>query len=271
MRSKKKLGTLKNGKHNFYTGKWNIKQKEWEHFLDNNQVEIHKEHELFYLSEKILEWHYNDELGIVIIHGQQGYGKSTYGALSGAEVYGHDEGTGTFYYDWDELRNYIVFTPRQFLEISRRQHFKQRLVIWDDAGYWLNALDYYDPLVKAVGKFMEVARSKWGAIVFTCSDQKQILSKIRNIPHAYTIKVIKAQTVHKKNPRHEWVGDRRLAKVHKSWVSEDLKKTGRKTKNWDVFYAHMPNYFYKWYKPFRDSFCDLGLDEIEKTLRNMGL
>lgn len=270
MRSKKKFGTLKNGKHHIFTGKWNISSDEWDQLLKNKQVEIYNESELFYLSEKILEWYYNDELGIVIIHGQQGYGKSTYGLVSGAEVYGHNEKAKTFYYDWDTVKEYTVFTPRQFLKLSRKQYQKAPLVIWDDAGYWLNALDYYDPLVKAVGKFMEVARSKWGAIVFTCSDQKQILSKIRNIPHAYTIKIIKGATPNKYNPEHKWKQDRRLAKVHKSWVSEDLKKTGRKTKNYDVFYAHMPNYFYRWYKPFRDSFCDQGLDDIENTLDRLG-
>ena len=68
----------------------------------------HPEHELFYLSEKILDWYYNHELGFVIIHGQQGYGKSTYACISCAEVYGHDKKNKRFFYDWEAIKNHIV-------------------------------------------------------------------------------------------------------------------------------------------------------------------
>lgn len=229
------------------------------------------DYNLFYLSERILDWYYNDELGIVIIHGQQGYGKSTYAAISCAEVYGHDKKQRQYKYDWEAVKAHIVFTPRQFLTLSRQTQVKDRVIIWDDAGYWLNSLDYYHPLVKAVGKFIEVARSKWGAIVFTCADLRQIMGKVRNIPHAYTIPIRKGGTPSKDNPDYKYKRLRRYAKVHKSWCSEDLKKSGKKGKEIDIFYARMPESFYTWYKPFRDSFCDQGLGDIETELDKMGI
>ena len=126
----------------------------------------HPEKELFYLSEKILEWFYNDELGIIIIHGQQGYGKSTYASISGAEVYGHDINSAQFFYNWNAVKKHIVWTPRQFIELSRSKPKinnsdymthpnnpnKEPMVIWDDAGYFLNALDYRDKLCVYVSK-----------------------------------------------------------------------------------------------------------------------
>ena len=113
----------------------------------------------------------------------------------------------------------------------------------DDAGLWLNSMDFHDPLVKAVGKFLEVARTKWGAILFTCSDQQQVFSKLRNMPHVYTVRIIKEATgKHRQR-------NRRIAKIHEGWMTEDLKRSGKKVIGVDVYYTRMPSRFYNWYKP----------------------
>lgn len=235
----------------------------------------HPEQELLYLSEKILEWFYNDELGIVIIHGQQGYGKSTYASLACAEIYGHDLDASQFYYDWGAVKSHMVWTPRQFIDLCKNKtkgHLeKERVVVWDDAAYWLNAMDYRDKFCVQASKLIEVARSRWGAIVFTCSDQRQILSKIRGIPHAYSIPIRKAPgAASRHNPDYKYMKDRRFARLHKSWCSEDMKKSGKKGIQGDIFYARMPPNFYSWYKPFRDSFCVQAFDEFDKAAKEKG-
>lgn len=259
------------------------------------------EHELFYLSEKILEWYYNDELGIIIIHGQQGYGKSTYGAISCAEVYGHDIDNARFFYNWEAVKKHIVWTPRQFIELCKEKkklkekgiQVKEPFLLWDDAGFWLNSMNFRDKLCIDVGKYMEIARSHWGAIVFTVSDQKQILSKIRGIPHAWSVPIHKATTPKRGKPKYKWTKDRRYARLHKSWCSEDLKRSGKKGQECDIFYARMPgNYnfakprwmgfnkpkntgltwgFYGWYKPWRDEFCDHAVSELDDDATRIGL
>ena len=44
--------------------------------------------ELLQLSKMVLLAYYNDELILIIIHGKQGYGKSTFAGLISAQVYG---------------------------------------------------------------------------------------------------------------------------------------------------------------------------------------
>jgi len=126
-------------------------------------------------------------------------------------------------------------------------------------------MDFNHPLVKATGKFLEVARTKWAAILFTCSDLKQIFTKIRNMPHVYTVRITKQGAGIKQQK------NRRVAKIFSGWVSEDLKKSGRKTKYIDIFYAEMPESFYQWYKPERDKLADQGLDELELELDKLNI
>jgi len=258
--------------------------------------------EIRHLAQKILMAFLNDELILIVVHGKQGYGKSTYASMIAAQVYGIMnnitkyvennpsvlkglneskirvkkltllktiiENNEPFEYDWNTTQKYFVFKPRQFLTLSAKQKKKAPLAIVDDAGLWLNAMDFQNPIVKAVGKFFEVARTRWGAILFTCSDLNQIFSKLRNMPHVFTVKITKH------THGGEYV-DRRAATIYEGWSSEDLKKRGTKTKAIDMFYAKMPgeenqpNTFYGWYKPKREKLTREATDELEKVLDDL--
>ena len=236
-------------------------------YPDKKKVEWHPESELFYISEKILEWFYNDELGIIIIHGQQGYGKSCYGSICCAEVYGHDPGNARFFYNWDAVKQHMVWHPRTFIDLSKNKlppsdpfhkihphsNKKEPMVLWDDAGYFLNNMNWNDKFCVEVGRYLELARSRWGAIVFTCSHQQQVLSKIRNIPHAWSIPIRKMATPRRSSPDYKSKHTLRYAKLHKSWCSEDLKRSGKKGKEADVFHARMPGRYDAHYPDSRDS------------------
>jgi len=238
-----------------------------------------------HLSEMIIESYLNDELIVIAIHGKQGYGKSTYASLVQAQVYGaintieslselpksdpkyfkelkqkyNSKNTLNlnYTYDYNNCKEYLAFTPRQFLYKSRNNKYKSPSIIVDDAGLWLNSLDFNHPLVKAVGKFLEVGRTKWGAIIFTCSDLSQIFSKVRNMPHVYTVRINKHSSANK---------NRRIASIHQGWSSEDLKKSGKKKIAIDLYNAVMPDDFFTWYKPERDSLAHKGLNDIEEIL-----
>ena len=234
-----------------------------------NRYNTFTENELLYLSKMIISAYYNDELIIVVVHGKQGYGKSTYASIIIAQVCGYIKGkqknpdATVFEYDWQAAKQYFAFQPRDFLTLSRRQNNKSPVCCVDDAGLWLNSMDYHNPLVKATGKFLEVARTKWACIMFTCSDLKQIFTKIRNMPHVYTVRITK-QGAGRNQQR-----DRRFATIYEGWVSEDMKKSGRKTKYLDVYYAEMPPVFYNWYQPERNKLADSGLDELELELNKL--
>lgn len=232
----------------------------------NGRYNVFAEENLLHLSRMIIDSYKNDELILVVIHGKQGYGKSTYSSIILSQVYGYLNGKkidDKFFYDWKTAKDYFVFKPQDFLTLSRKQSSKSPVCVVDDAGLWLNAMDFTHPLVRATGKFLEVARTKWGAILFTCSDLNQVFSKLRNMPHVYTIRISKISD--KTNP------DRRIATIYEGWRSEDLKKSGRKTKSIDVFYARMPDDFYSWYKPERDKLADQGLDDLELELNRLSI
>lgn len=282
---------MNNGTHR-YSGKWNKSDNQWQGYVLQDKVDFKPENKLMYISQKILEWYYEEEMGVIIIHGQTGWGKSCYAGICCAEVYGYKENNETFYnkwdqpdrtffYDWDSAKENIVFTPREFVELNRKKKYMDKMLWWDDAGYHLNALDYNDRLIKKIGKWMELGRSKYAAIVLTCSDLRQVLSKIRDIPHVTTIKIIKGGTYTKEHPKYQYYKDRRLAKIHKSWISEDLKRSGKERIFYDVFYAHLPGEykprtgvkkgFYGWYKPYRDSFENQATQDIDDELLSRGL
>lgn len=238
---------------------------------NKNRYVTFTENDLLHLSKMIITSFYNDELILVVIHGKQGFGKSTYASIVMAQVYGYINGkkknpdATVFNYDWVTTKRFFAFKPRQFLTLSRKQKNKSPVCCVDDAGLWLNSMDFHHPLVKATGKFLEVARTKWGAILFTCSDLRQIFSKIRNMPHVYSIRVSKQGAGIKTHK------NRRIATVFEGWASEDMKRTGRKTKYIDVFYARMPDKFYRWYKPERASLANVGLDELQIELDRLNI
>lgn len=229
------------------------------------------EDQLLHLSRMVISSFYNDELILIVIHGKQGFGKSTYASIIIAQVYGYIKGkqddpdATEFKYDWKAAKDFFAFKPRQFLILSDNQTVKAPCCVVDDAGLWLNTMDFHHPLVKMTGKFLEVARTKWGAILFTCSDLKQIFTKIRNMPHVFTVRIRKrgAGTKVQKN--------RRMAVIYEGWTSEDLKKSGRKTRFIDIFYAEMPSSFYDWYKPKRDELANTGLFDLRCELDRLGL
>lgn len=250
--------------------------------------------ELSWTALMILYAFFNDELILIVIHGKQGYGKSTLASIVSAQVYGalkvinktleEDpkllkgkslskqrrvkikllerliEENAEFKYDWNSTKKNFVFKPKEFILLTLRIKKKKPMCIVDDAGMWLNNMDYHNPFVRAVGRFFEVARTKLGAIVFTCSDLKQVFTKLRNMPHVYTIRIIKS--------RESTDIDDRIAIIHEGWESEDMKKSGRRKVMFDGFVAEMPDEFYRWYKPIRDKLADEGtrlmFEEFEK-------
>lgn len=253
--------------------------------------------ELTYTALMIIYAYLNDELILIVIHGKQGYGKSTLASIVSAQCYGviqkmnQDEeltnqlkgqslskqrririkwlnncidNDESFTYNWDKTWEYFVFRPEDFITQAMGIKQKKPLCVVDDAGMWLNTMDYQNPFVRAVGKFFEVARTKYGAIVFTCSDLKQIFTKIRNMPHVYTIRVIKesGRSGASSNP------DRRIGIIHEGWESEDMKKSGRSVLLFDGFVAEMPDNFFNKYNPKRTLLADEGtrkmFEEFEK-------
>jgi len=217
---------------------------------------------MFELTNLINHAYYHDEFELIIIYAPLGYGKTTYATKTLAQLY-HD--------DWEQVKSHLVFHPKDFVELCfgmAKKNRRDKAVIWDDAGLWLFALDQFDPFVKAVIKYLNVARSNWGAIIFTTPTPTWIINKIRRFPQNYCIKVIKASSDLRRIQRP------RIATAYKSWVAPDFKKSGVRTKFRDHFDATMPTDFYNWYKPLRDTYAKMAIDlmskNLESVLKNVG-
>ena len=207
-----------------------------------------------------LDAYENDLLHIAVIHGPQGYGKSTLAMQIAAEIEGYDFKTRTPGTNYKKALQDFVFTPTQFINKSNSTSGKKRVIVWDDAGFWISTADRYDAEVIAIGKYLEVARTDWATIIFTCTDLSQLFNRIRHMPSALSLKVTQ-QGKDKTHPH------RRTAFTYRPWKSEDGSKGGRMLISIDIFQSRMPLYIYNQYVPFRDKFCSQGKYDWDEVLK----
>jgi hypothetical protein len=201
------------------------------------------------LIQKAME---EDECIFFIVYGPVRYGKTAYAMKTLAQVQ----------QTWnpDILKKYIVFKPEDFITKVKRlreKKEKQSLLIWEDAGVWLNCMKWNDPLVIAISKYLDVSGTDWGGIMFTTPLPGHVIRRIRGLPDCITVKIIKE----KDDPNKP-----RLANGYKMSMLPDLKKSIVKPVFNDRFSALMPNVFYSWYQNYRRMFTDEQFKEVEENL-----
>lgn len=224
----------------------------------------------FCLTDMILDRYYGDEFDAFIVYGPLGYGKTSYSCQGLAEAYGiHNNVIGgcnskgePYYSDWEAVKKRMKFHPAEFIKYLLEIEERDISLIWDDAGLWLYALDWHHPFIKAVGRYLNVARTDLGSIIFTTPSPTVMIKKIRDLPQARTIKIVKRD---KDNLKTGY--KLRLARIYQTWITPDMKKTGVKETHQDIFQAHMPDDFYNWYHPIRAHYA-----KVAKAMmyRNMG-
>ena len=211
----------------------------------------------FATTAKIINAYYPpEEFEMFIVYGPLGYGKSAYSIKVGVEVlqaiYKVSEEEA-----WELIKQFIVFHPKQFfdkIEEIERTVKRVPFLIWDDAGLWLYALDWNDPFVEAVGKYLNVARTHLASLICTTPLPKWIFKKLRNFPQATIIKIMKETGA---PGEARW---RRIAQAYISWIHPDMKHSGVRRIYRDYFKCKLPTEFYlEWYKPLRDTYEDMAL------------
>lgn len=214
----------------------------------------------------------DDEFKPIIVEGDHGFGKSTYANRLLSEVYSKDKIHG----NWDIKKlfpNHIGFHPRHVLDLWIKKGIVRDFCFhWDDAGLWLHSLDYQDPFVKEVGKYMQVVRSDWAAVIFTAISRIDISSKIRGLRNAIIVEITK-DGKSRKQP------DIRTATAYierKTWKGKPWKDYQWKER----FDSHVPgeykvsrkgeiidqNGFYGWYKPLRDKYSEMAKIRMKRKL-----
>jgi hypothetical protein len=211
-------------------------------------------------TELILEgWRENDrkpeKFVLLTVYGDLRIGKSAYSFKTGVQVLNQIYGmpiTAHKGHAWYELRHYIVFHPEQFFqklkEMDEAGVERLPFLIWDDAGLWLYALDWYDPFINQFIKLLNVIGTRLCALIFTTPSPDFILRKLRKFPSAINVHITYG---YHKDP---W---ERYAKGYKQWYLPD-GKSRVKTVFEDWFSARMPTPFFKWYKPVRDAYQEVA-------------
>lgn len=207
--------------------------------------------------------YYFDGFFSMVIEGVQRVGKTSYASKAFAQAFGEWEQKPSPHCvkaDFEAVKDWMTFMPREYLDVIMDVFEKERGVILDDAGLWLYALDWYQPFVKAVNKWMQVCGTRFGSVFLTTPNKNLISSKVLDaLPEIKVCRVIKSGSdTYYKRPR--------LAKVYERWDFPDGKKGGVKTKWSDKFNAILPNDFYWWYKPRRDKYVDIALKMLRSEV-----
>ena len=224
----------------------------------------------FATTGKILDCLYPpEEFRLITAYGPLGYGKSTLSCKIVVDVlkiwYRHtsldyDDPEELDFRAWEMLKQFIVFHPEQFFqklhdvrEISKTQRIPS--LIWDDAGLWLYALDWNDPFIIRVGKYMNVARSRLGSVIMTTPTPDYIFKKIRKFPQAINLSIYKVTG--KKTGMGPYL---RQAKAYLQYYNIVKGYRVRGPIYYEDFSCLMPDWFYEWYKPLRDAYEKIALD-----------
>lgn len=198
----------------------------------------------------------NDEFKPFLIQGGHGFGKTSYANTLIAESYSRYNNDIP---DWDMVKQRIGYDPKEVLDDLDSIPIGERWLVyhWDDAGTWLHSLDFQDPFVKAVGKYMQVARTDLACMIFTSISVEDVSSKIRGIRDAITIDITKDGI----KPNSPYPSDKNV-RTARAYIKRKTWK-GREWKDYqweERFDSHVPgsvdrpSSFYGWYKPKRDHY-----------------
>ena len=202
---------------------------------------------MLYGAKFIQELYDNDEFRPFLVQGGHGWGKTSYSNTLIAEVYSVDNGGIP---DWDIVKKRMGYDPDKVLTMLESIPIGERWKVfhWDDAATWLHSLDFQDHFVKAVGKYMQVARTDLACMIFSAISMNDIISKIRGIDNAIVVDITK-------DGCDRYHPDRRTARAYirrKTWKNRPWKDY-----QWEErFDSHVPNSFYRWYKPKRDYYAN---------------
>lgn len=206
-----------------------------------------------------------DEFLPWIVYGPLGWGKSAYSIKVAALIYGNMKE-----YNFEAVKNYIVFHPKEFIKRCEEMDMDRRdpVLIWDDAGLWLHALDHQHPFTKSVAKYLNVARTDWGSLIFTTPWPAWIIKKVRGLPQCMMTKIMKdVDSQPSVIPGRRILYKKRIARTYRSWVAPDMKKTGVRTIHEDRFTAWLPDDFFDWYKPMRNRFAEVAKHMMARALK----
>lgn len=208
-----------------------------------------------------LAFMYNESMGF-LVYAPRGWGKSAFKFNVGAEVLALSGEPP----DWEAIKKWIIFTPREFCDVVLKTYDRHLVLLWDDAGFWLNRLFWYEPFVRETMRYMTLQRTQFAAILFSTPSLAFLPGKLIELEDVYRVKIYKASANGPRSNFEAPLKRPRLAWVKRPWYSDDLKKHGVRTVWRDHFSAMMPDSFYNWYQPLRDKYLRMAAERIREAV-----
>ena len=216
-------------------------------------------------------WHINqayyyDKFFAMTVEGVQRVGKSSYASQCLAEAFGEwtdKPEVKCVEPDYEAVKDWMVFLPREFLDLVLSVGKKERGVIWDDAGFWLFALDWYEPFVKSVSRYIQLCGRQFGALIMTTPDKVLISSKV--LAAMPKMKICQITEIGVDSFRNR----PRRARVYEKWNWADGKRGGVRRKWQDNFNAMLPDSYFDWYHPKSESYMIEGLKILRREVLKM--
>jgi len=241
------------------------------------------------LSRRVASSFYQNECEVFVVHGMpEGIGKSAYVNHVLADLKGYQNcrekellqwmwkpkptaDTKVWESDWGQTKTLIMYPPEEVVKRCKNMLINQERDMafhWDDAGTWLNAMEWQDDFVIAFMEYLSLARTNWGAIILSTPVEEWVLKKLRTATGVLHIPIIKLKDnySHPFRPRRAtcYKVVRYPNKLRPYWNKEFT----------DDFSAIMPDPFYKWYKPRRDQYAfqaTVKMDIALKKRREKGI
>jgi len=189
---------------------------------------------------------------------KRGIGKSVYSIKIIMQVYNVK--------DWPKIREYIVFTPEDFVKILDKlinENIRLPLLVWDDAGFWLNKQRWMNKFVIAVRENMNVIRSYMTSIIFTSPTYVELARGIRD--HLDLAVLIRLKN-YDPDPQ------KRYSRGRGYKHSEDLFFTNKKRPEpifEDMFKLWLPDRIFWPYDEFRKEYVKIGLQRMKQRIHEI--
>lgn len=234
-------------------------------------------------TKRLVGNYYADECEIFVVYGMpEGIGKSAYVSHAQADIEGYQackdraklkwlwerearpEGTSIWDTDWEIIKPLIKYPPEDVVDMCMDMVEGNRKKVcfhWEDAGTWLNAMDFNDPFVISFMKYMGLARSNWGGIVLSTPVEDWVLKKLRTARGVIHIEIKRTSGTDR---RYVWRP--RTATAYKKQTYKGNPRAYWPRQWADDFMATMPDHFFKWYKPRRDMYAKIAVQLMKVAL-----
>ncbi len=205
---------------------------------------------MFWITKQVLRAYHEKGFTGVEIFGQQGLGKTTYAIKIMKQVY-QELGVGD---PWSQALNMTFFDVEDFVPLLIQARVKGEripVVLFDDAGIWLEKYAWQKENIRGFVKLYKMIRTFVSAVIFTTPSPEDIVKNVREKAW-YQIKIVRGGKSQSGNP----LGQAMLFKYEVKKDGNSLKGVVREEAI-DTFVVRLPEEIYNRYEKMR---VEQGID-----------